>query len=140
VIRRSCYDGSLPNFKDIVDLIKKGSTLEAQGRIQELQDALYALREENRALREENHRLREELETRTALTFDGYHYWATRDGRKDGPYCPTCQDRDQKRIRLQSREPGAWRCNCCDGFFPDAAYHDPRSNTVADTDFDVFKV
>jgi hypothetical protein len=37
----------LPNYKDIVDLLKKGSTIEAQEKIMELREGALALQEEN---------------------------------------------------------------------------------------------
>jgi hypothetical protein len=44
----------LPNYKDIVELIRKGSTIEAQEKILELREAAMQLQEENLALRQEN--------------------------------------------------------------------------------------
>lgn len=41
----------LPNYKEIVDLLKKGATIEAQERIMELREAALALQEENIQLR-----------------------------------------------------------------------------------------
>ncbi len=43
----------LPNYKDIVELIRKGSTIEAQEKILELRKAAMQLQEENLALRQE---------------------------------------------------------------------------------------
>jgi intein-encoded DNA endonuclease-like protein len=42
----------LPNYKDIVELIRKGSTIEAQKKILELNEAVLKLQEENLALRQ----------------------------------------------------------------------------------------
>ena len=118
---------ALPEFKDLIELLKKGSTLEAQEKIVELREADLQPREELLTL---NRALREKLDTRAALAFDGGHYWLRRDGREDGPFCPTCQDHNEKLVRLQAREPGAWLCNCCDGFFPEASYSDPGSTIL----------
>ena len=41
----------LPNYKDIVDLIKKGSTIEAQEKIMELREGALGLQEENLELK-----------------------------------------------------------------------------------------
>jgi uncharacterized protein with PIN domain len=38
---------ALPNYKDIVELLKKGATIEAQEKIMELREAALALQEEN---------------------------------------------------------------------------------------------
>ena len=39
--------GALPNYKEIVELIKKGSTVEAQGKIMELREATVDLKVES---------------------------------------------------------------------------------------------
>lgn len=39
--------GLSPNYKDIIELIKKGSTIEAQEKIMELREGALALQEEN---------------------------------------------------------------------------------------------
>jgi len=41
---------SLPTYKDIVDLIKKGATVEAQERIMVLREAVIELKDENSSL------------------------------------------------------------------------------------------
>ncbi len=38
---------ALPSYKDIVELLKKGATIEAQEKIMELREAALALQEEN---------------------------------------------------------------------------------------------
>lgn len=43
-------------------------------------------------------------------------YYFTREGH-EGPFCQTCADKDQKRIRLQSLEDGYKRCNVCTNVF-----------------------
>ena len=50
-----------PNYKDIIELIKKGSTLEAQELIQELREAAMELQEENLALRARVKELEDQL-------------------------------------------------------------------------------
>jgi len=42
---------ALPNYKDIVELMKKGATIEAQEKIMELREAALALQEENISLK-----------------------------------------------------------------------------------------
>ncbi len=52
---------ALPKFSEIVELIKKGSTIEAQEKIMELRHAMMDLQEENLALREQVSALREQI-------------------------------------------------------------------------------
>jgi len=42
---------ALPNYKDIVELLKKGATIEAQEKIMELREAALELQEENISLK-----------------------------------------------------------------------------------------
>lgn len=43
---------AMPSYKDIVDLIKKGATIEAQEKIMELREAAVELQDENISLRQ----------------------------------------------------------------------------------------
>jgi len=103
---------ALPNYKDIVELIKKGSTLEAQEKIMELREASLELQEENLNLREENKSLKEKIQLNEELDFDGKIYWLINKGEKIGPFCQKCFDSESKLIRLQS-DGKYWDCYAC---------------------------
>jgi hypothetical protein len=51
----------LPNYKDIIDLIKKGSTIEAQEKIMELREGAIELQEQNIELRQKVRELERQL-------------------------------------------------------------------------------
>lgn len=103
----------LPSYKDIVDLIKKGATFEAQEKIMELREAVMELQEENLSLREQVTHLRSEIAKKEELEFDGAIYWKKdSDGRRIGPYCQKCFDADGKLIRLQDYQ-DRWYCLHC---------------------------
>lgn len=116
----------VPNYKDIVDLIKKGSTLEAQEKIMELREAAIQLQEENLELRQRVKNLEEQIALRAKVTWEKPYYWVDDSGRRDGPYCQTCYDNDSKLIRLQDGENGTWRCKVCKNTFFDSNYREPR--------------
>ncbi|WP_072390352.1 hypothetical protein [Hyphomicrobium sp. CS1GBMeth3] len=129
---------ALPDFKDIIDLVKKGSTLEAQERIVELREAHLNLREEVLRLREENRLLRDRIAVSTALTFDRYYYWRVIGDGKDGPFCQTCWDGGQKLVRLiPERSSEGWNCTVCNRFIADQSYSSARYSR-AETEFDPF--
>ncbi|MBU0529431.1 hypothetical protein KKF86_06720 [bacterium] len=108
---------ALPNYKDIVELIKKGSTLEAQEKIMELREASLELQEENSNLKKENILIKEKLELTKSLKFDGLVYWKNKGSEKEGPFCPTCHDSNGKLIRLHQQTDG-WFCYTCrNGFY-----------------------
>ena len=54
----------LPKYKDIIDLMKKGSTLEAQEQIMSLREGALKLHEENHELKNKIRELEEKLKTK----------------------------------------------------------------------------
>jgi len=60
--------------------------------------------------------LKKQLQSRAQLEFDGDVYFRTlEDGKRDGPWCPTCYDAKGCEVRLhKSRGEGYnWRCKAC---------------------------
>jgi len=106
----------LPRYKDIVDLIKKGATLEAQEKILELREAALELQEENIELREKLATLEAKIKQKEQLVFDGHVYWKQSENGKEGPFCPTCQDTKQRLVRLHKDGTGWW-CHPCSKLF-----------------------
>lgn len=68
----------LPNYKDIIDLIKKGSTIEAQEKIMELRQAALTIQEENVHLRNRILELEAKVKELESI---------------DGEPCPRCRKR-----------------------------------------------
>jgi ribosomal protein L37AE/L43A len=112
----------LPNYKDIVDLLKKGSTLEAQEKIMELREGALALQEENLSLREKIKELEERLNKKKNIVWQAPLYWMQDGDNKEGPFCQKCYDADEKLIRLQDVEKGNWHCKVCDSVYFDDSY------------------
>lgn len=100
---------ALPTYKDIVELMKKGATVEAQERIMELREAVLELQEESVALKQKNRELEEALKLKGELQFDGTVYWRTENNNRVGPFCPECLDVDEKLVRLQNYG-DSWYC------------------------------
>ncbi len=111
--------GMIPNYKDIVELIKQGATVEAQEKIMELREAVIELQDENHALKLKVRGLEEELRKRNHIEFDGSVYWQWLEddsgdaNDRDGPYCQRCYDDEQKLIRLQDWGQETWFCLKC---------------------------
>lgn len=97
----------IPNYKDIVELIKKGATVEAQEKIMELREGVLELQEENAALKAQIRELAEKLKIQGQLEFEESVYWLWEEDEsgdftvKTGPYCQHCYDDQTKLIRLQ---------------------------------------
>ena len=77
---------ALPKYKDIVELIKKGATVEAQEKIMALREAAIQLQDENQALRDKIRLLENDLEIKAKLEWEKPYYWLVDDQKKDGPY------------------------------------------------------
>ena len=107
---------ALPRYNDIVELIKKGATFEAQEKILELRESAMDLQEENLSLREELSKLKAIIKKSESLSFENGVYWFEKNSKKEGPFCPTCYDNNGKEIRLHSIEGstfGNWGCKVC---------------------------
>lgn len=104
---------ALPSYKEIVDLIKKGATFEAQEQIMALREAAIELQEENLALRERVKVLEEQQKIKAQAEFDGSVYWLVEGANRMGPFCQRCLDVDQKLVRLQDWDEDVWVCHAC---------------------------
>ena len=89
--------GTLPTYKDIWELIKKGSNLEAQEKIIELREACLLLQEESTGLKKQNEKLESALDFKKKLTFKAPFYFADGD---ETPYCPRCWEKDHEAIHV----------------------------------------
>ncbi len=106
---------AIPSYTDIVDLLKKGATVEAQEKIMELREAVHAVQEENLNLKKRIRELEGELETKELLLFDESVYWLQVPGsdKHDGPFCQRCYDVNKNLVRLQNVDGRYWNCHEC---------------------------
>jgi len=113
---------SIITSKEIIDLVKKGATSEAQEKIMELRAELLFYREENQKLKKEIERLLNELDIKQRLVFRDGVYWLKNDnGSKDGPFCIVCFDDKNRLIRLTSKKAAYlhpwWECQKCNAIY-----------------------
>jgi hypothetical protein len=94
----------LPRYKDIVDLIKKGSTLEAQEQIMALRESALELQEENIELKEKIKELEKSVRLKGSTKFENGAYWIIDANQKDGPFCQQCFDSDGLLMRLHKAQ------------------------------------
>ena len=109
---------ALPKYNDIVNLFKKGESLEAQEKLIELMGAALNLQQENQELKDQVVELQNQLKQKDSFVFDGEVYWCEDDGKRVGPYCSICHDDEGKNIRLH-RDGHGWYCNKCGHGFDD---------------------
>ena len=80
--------------------------------------------------------LNEQITVKEKLQYEPPYYWLIEGGKKDGPYCQVCYDKDNKPIRLQEgkiNNKGRWECKVCKNYYTDNTYtrhraHSGRSN------------
>jgi len=110
---------SLPSYKDIVSLIKKGATIEAQEQVMILREAALDLQEQNIALREEISGLKTKLDLSIKMEFRKPFYYQQEDPH---PYCPKCWETQSLSVHVcgpfSARGTRAYhRCPECDKKF-----------------------
>lgn len=109
----------VPNYLEIVELVKNGLFLEAREKIMELREAVIVLQEENFLLKQKIKELEHNGDPGRNMVFEKGIYWLrkpTEDGSgHEGPFCQVCFDRDRKSIRLQrlNGPHSGWYCGAC---------------------------
>lgn len=116
----------IPRYSDIVDLLKKGSTIEAQEKILELREAAMELQEENLELKARISQLEKRLAVKEKVLWRKPSYWLHSEDHEDGPFCQKCYDSNQDLIRLQGGENDCWECKECRSSFVGPGYVMPR--------------
>lgn len=111
-----------PNYKEILDLIKKGATVQAQEEVMKFREVALTLQEENIKLRETISALEAKLNEKEKLVWEPPFYWLKEGNAKDGPFCQQCYDSKTKLMRLQNTDKGAWRCSTCNNNFFETSY------------------
>ena len=92
-----------PAEKEIVALVQRGATAEAEKQIIALRAKASAAQRELAAMKEKVGLLERELQTRAKLSFDGQFYWTGEEPHKAGPFCQPCYDTEHLLMRLQYR-------------------------------------
>ncbi len=103
----------------ILNLAKKGFTIDLEEKIMKLRVEAIDLQKENLKLKEENIQLKQQLKRKEEFGFDGVVYWKKDD--KKYPYCPNCYDVENKKVHLQNYH-GGWKCKSCKEHFGDVSF------------------
>ena len=113
----------IPNYQDILDLLRNGRTLEAREKILQLREAALKLQEENLALKQRLNQAQFDSDQLRSMHFEKGVYWlrtATDDGTNlIGPFCQVCHDKDLRPVRLHrdTAPGGGWFCAVCRNHF-----------------------
>lgn len=110
----------VPSYKELAELLKDGFTPEAQEKIMDLRQSMLSLMQENAQLLQRIKELESSTPPATPtreLVYDKGVYWTLERGTRQGPYCPACQDRVGKLVRLHYQHTGTpgiyWVCKAC---------------------------
>ena len=107
-------------FGTAIDLMKKGSQMEAQAQIQKLQEQYLDLHAENLELKQELLEIKGVLQEQTQMVFDEPFFYIEDAGERDGPYCPKCWQGQNKKCRVVKTPEsysGTHKCQVCDVCF-----------------------
>ena len=120
---------ALPSYGDIIGLLKKGMTVEAQEQIMALREGAMELQEENLALRKTNGELKAKLEKRGKVEHKPPFFYLSGE---DKPLCPKCWQEHQRTTYLMPTpwSGGTTRHDCPVCKFHNLPPHGPASRTV----------
>jgi hypothetical protein len=114
---------AVPNFEDLLELVKQGPTLATRERVLAWRESALKLQEENLLLKQQLKRLESASEVSGKMFYERGLYWLRLsnedDAEREGPFCQTCYDRERKPVRLQPNPgpEGGWFCTVCRNHF-----------------------
>lgn len=107
-------------FSTIIELVKKGSQMEAQAQIQKLQEQYLELHAVKLELKQELMELKEKYEQKEQMIFEEPFFYKGNGENKEGPFCPRCWQKDNKICRV-IKTPDSYHgdeiCQVCDQKF-----------------------
>ena len=108
--------GIIGDLKDAADILKEANKIKEYQQILEVQEKLLEMQKRIAELEEENKKLIELNNINNSLIVENNKYFLTKDDKKEGPFCMTCWDVDNKLVRLYRQEGEyyvGWRCHQC---------------------------
>ncbi|HLP57941.1 MAG TPA: hypothetical protein VK186_03890 [Candidatus Deferrimicrobium sp.] len=75
--------------------------------------------------------LEQTLTVKKNICYEKPFYWMVDGEKKDGPFCQTCYDSNEKLIRLQIIETGHWICNICKNLYKDSSYKSSKTTMIS---------
>ena len=87
-------------FKEVYSVSENFRDLKFKKTMQALEKEVLDVQVENTKLRAESTKLRNHLNARAEMKPFGPHNYFYRNGQTEGPYCPTCWQRDEKQVLL----------------------------------------
>ena len=107
-------------FSTAIELIKKGSQIEAQVQIQKLQEQYLELHAENLEIKQELLIVKGKLSEQVNMIYEEPFFYLSEGDNKVGPFCPRCWQKDGKTCRVintPESTQGSSKCQACDSYF-----------------------
>ena len=110
--------GVMETTKILSNALLKLKDPELMAEYVKLQQAVMELFDENARLKEEIVALKKGVDIQEGLLFERGVYFTNHTGKKDGPYCQRCWDKDKTLIRLKVYSEGRAYCLECKNGYP----------------------
>lgn len=87
-------------LKSIAGVLKEADKIEQYQQILDAQQELLKMQSKIAELEDENKSLKEKLRTKESLIYENHAYWTNKEGKKEGPFCSRCWDKNKDLIRM----------------------------------------
>jgi len=105
-------------LKLAANLYKESGKIEQYKEILEAQEQLLEMQKKIADLESKNRECEEKLKIKENLIYENNAYWINIEGKKDGPFCSRCWDKDKYLIRMHpTANPASNRCPECKNIF-----------------------
>ncbi|WP_243546846.1 hypothetical protein [Pseudodesulfovibrio tunisiensis] len=124
----------ITGYKRVLTLFEKGRTDEAKALLTSLQEEFLAVCEENEVLKTQLSEVAEVLDLAEKVQYDGQKYWLMEEGKRKGPFCQLCYDKDGLLVHLQQHDKH-WECQSCRSLYmiPQVATAPKRKKAIRTT-------
>jgi predicted nuclease with TOPRIM domain len=99
------------------DLYKESGKIEQYKQILDAQAQLLEMQKRIADLENENKDLKEKLRIKEDLIYENNSYWINKEGKKDGPFCSRCWDKNKDLIRIHRIVGNDRKCPECKNHF-----------------------
>ena len=89
-------------FGTAIELMKKGSQLDAQAQIQKLQEQYLELHAENLELKQRLLEIENFAKEDESMVYEEPFFYLVEGDEKEGPFCPKCWQKDHKKCRIEN--------------------------------------
>lgn len=96
----------ISDIQAIGKILQKADNIELYEKLLTIQEKALDIMKENESLRNENSELKEKLRIKGSLRFGKNMYYKVdeKENKKDGPFCSSCWDKENKLIRVHKTD------------------------------------